>query len=221
MSENIDKYLVLAAGSATDIALVGTYTSRGAALTAMRWDVSDLAHKIAGKSWEDFPGPDELPKFCERHGLLYRQTEEGAVLKDKDNVYYWIAAPLPDINAPAEKNAFADVQAMDQGFDKLTLAFMDEYESDRRESGRKEIVRGLSDLASNYGTDPKAVSVISDVLITLCGWRLETLIEKAKQIPDDTIRKLDKENEDLFGQIWTEVLDTLRKEEKHGNTEAE
>lgn len=55
----------------------------------------------------------------------------------------------------------------------------DQYESERFESGRKELVKGMEYVLSKYN-DPHDREVIDEMLMTFTGWKLSTLVEKSK-----------------------------------------
>lgn len=86
-----------------------------------------------------------------------------------------------------EYKAFEATDSRENGYDKLALAFIDAYESDRWESGRKEIVRGFEYLDEKHRNDPKALKIIDDVLVGICGYCLKTLEERAEEqeVEDD------------------------------------
>ena len=55
---------------------------------------------------------------------------------------------------------------------------MDAYESDRAESGRKEIVKGIKYTLQKYQTAHDR-EIIDDMLMNFTGYTLETLVEKS------------------------------------------
>ena len=59
-------------------------------------------------------------------------------------------------------------------YSKLAIIIINEFESDREESGRREIERGMEHLLNKY-TSKEQREIIDDVLMTLTGWNLKTL----------------------------------------------
>lgn len=72
---------------------------------------------------------------------------------------------------------FVDISKID--FDQLACEIIDQYESERLESGRKELVKGMEYVLSKYN-DPHDREVIDEMLMTFTGWKLSTLVEKSK-----------------------------------------
>ena len=72
---------------------------------------------------------------------------------------------------------FVDISKID--YDQLACEIIDQYESDRLESGRKELVKGMKYVLSKYN-DPHDREVIDEMLMTFTGWKLSTLVEKSK-----------------------------------------
>lgn len=68
---------------------------------------------------------------------------------------------------------------------RLGVCIIDDFESDRMQNGRKELVSGLGYLFSKF-KEPHDRDVISETLITLTGFSLSTLIGRAKitEIPE-------------------------------------
>lgn len=81
-----------------------------------------------------------------------------------------------------EKNKYKEEYKMID-YDKLALSIIDEYESDRQESGRKELVKGMRYILSQYKSDHDR-EIIDQMLMTFTGWDLNTLLDKASKIPD-------------------------------------
>ena len=71
-------------------------------------------------------------------------------------------------------------------FDKLAIAIINEFESEREDSGRKELVGGLRFLLNKYQSESE-IQIISETLISLTGWSLESLLEKAEEISDEEL----------------------------------
>lgn len=69
---------------------------------------------------------------------------------------------------------------------KLAIAIIEEFESDREETGRKEIEKGMRYIVNKY-TTPHDMEVVDDVFITITGYSLSSLIKKAERIPDDDV----------------------------------
>jgi hypothetical protein len=66
---------------------------------------------------------------------------------------------------------------------KLAIVIINEFESDREESGRREIERGMRLLLSKYVSKNER-KIIDDVFMTLTGWNLKSLLEKSIEIDD-------------------------------------
>lgn len=71
-------------------------------------------------------------------------------------------------------------------FEKLAVAIIDSFESDREESGRKEIVRGMKYVLKKYQAESER-RVIDDMLTTFTGWSLESLLEQAEHVTDEEL----------------------------------
>lgn len=78
---------------------------------------------------------------------------------------------------------------MDINFDKLAIAIIDEFESDRECSGRNEIVKGMKYVLDKY-TSEHDREIIDQMLMTFTGWTLQILLEKAKEISNEEIEEL-------------------------------
>ena len=81
-----------------------------------------------------------------------------------------------------EKNRYKEEYKMID-YDKLALSIINEYESDRQESGRKELVKGMRYILSKYKSEHDR-EIIDQMLMTFTGWSLNTLLNKASEIPD-------------------------------------
>lgn len=77
-----------------------------------------------------------------------------------------------------------DVKNID--YDKLAIAIITEWDSDREESGRKELVKGMSFILSKYQKEEER-GIIDDMLMTFTGWTLRTLLKKAEAVSDDEV----------------------------------
>lgn len=77
---------------------------------------------------------------------------------------------------------------MDINFDKLAIAIIDEFESDREYSGRDEIVKGMKYVLSKY-TSGHDREIIDQMLMTFTGWALQTLLEKANEVSDEEVEE--------------------------------
>lgn len=77
-----------------------------------------------------------------------------------------------------------DIKSID--YDKLAIAIINEWDSDREESGRKELVKGMSYILSKYQTEEER-GIIDDMLMTFTGWTLRTLLKKAEVVSDDEV----------------------------------
>lgn len=71
---------------------------------------------------------------------------------------------------------------------KLAVVIINEYESDRAESGRKEIRKGMKYVLDKYKSEHDK-EIIDEILITFTGWNLETLIQKSEKISDDEVEE--------------------------------
>lgn len=60
-------------------------------------------------------------------------------------------------------------------FDKLAVSIIEAYESDREESGRSELAKGMEYVLDKYKTDHDR-EVISEVLMAFTGYSLDTLL---------------------------------------------
>lgn len=86
--------------------------------------------------------------------------------------------------AETKKKDELDIKNID--YDKLAIAIINEWDSDREESGRKELVKGMSYVFSKYQTEEER-GIIDDMLMTFTGWTLRTLLKKAEAVPDDEV----------------------------------
>ena len=77
-----------------------------------------------------------------------------------------------------------DIKSID--YDKLAIAIINEWDSDREESGRKELVKGMSYILSKYQTEEER-GIIDDMLMTFTGWTLRILLKKAEAVSDDEV----------------------------------
>lgn len=73
-------------------------------------------------------------------------------------------------------------------YDKLAVVIINEYESDREESGRKEIRKGIRYVLEKYESEDDR-EIIDDMLMTFTGWNLDSLIKKAEKISDDEVEE--------------------------------
>lgn len=86
--------------------------------------------------------------------------------------------------AETKKKDELDIKNID--YDKLAIAIINEWDSDREESGRKELVKGMSYVLSKYQTEEER-AIIDDMLMTFTGWTLSTLLKKAEAVSDDEV----------------------------------
>lgn len=84
-----------------------------------------------------------------------------------------------DIQNPKEVAKESDIDTSKIDFDQLACEIIDQYENDRQETGRKELVRGMKHVLEKY-TDEHDREVIDDMLMTFTGWKLSTLVEMSK-----------------------------------------
>lgn len=61
-------------------------------------------------------------------------------------------------------------------FDKLAVSIIEAYESDREESGRSELAKGMEYVLDKYKSDHDR-EVISEVLMAFTGYSLDTLLK--------------------------------------------
>lgn len=61
-------------------------------------------------------------------------------------------------------------------FDKLAVSIIEAYESDREESGRSELAKGMEYVLDKYKTDHDR-EIISEVLMAFTGYSLDTLLK--------------------------------------------
>ena len=73
-------------------------------------------------------------------------------------------------------------------YEKLAIAIINTWESDRKESGRTEIVKGVKYLLDNYKTEDE-LNIIDDVFISLVGYKLSTLEFLSKEIKDEELEE--------------------------------
>ena len=64
-------------------------------------------------------------------------------------------------------------------YGKLAVTIIDEFDKDKEESGRSEMERSLELLLDKHDNEHD-LEVISDTLIALTGYSLETLIERSE-----------------------------------------
>lgn len=61
-------------------------------------------------------------------------------------------------------------------FDKLAVSIIETYESDREESGRSELAKGMEYVLDKYKTDHDR-EIISEILMVFTGYSLDTLLK--------------------------------------------
>lgn len=61
-------------------------------------------------------------------------------------------------------------------FDKLAVSIIEAYESDREESGRSELAKGMEYVLDKYKSDHDR-EIISEVLMAFTGYSLDTLLK--------------------------------------------
>ena len=66
-------------------------------------------------------------------------------------------------------------------FEKLAIAIIYAWESDREESGRCEIVKGMRNVLRRHPSEHDR-EIIDEMLITFTGYSLQTLIEKSEEL---------------------------------------
>ena len=73
----------------------------------------------------------------------------------------------------------------DDADEKLAVALINAFESERDESGRSEVANGLSYLLRKYGSKPYDMRIVDDVITFMCGFGLDTLMVIAKTVDLD------------------------------------
>lgn len=71
-------------------------------------------------------------------------------------------------------------------YDKLAIAIINEWESEREESGRSELARGMRYVLEKYEAENYR-ELIDEMLMTFTGWKLESLLKIAEEISDDEL----------------------------------
>ena len=71
-------------------------------------------------------------------------------------------------------------------YGKLAVTIIDEFDKDKEESGRSEMERSLELLLDKHDNEHD-LEVISDTLIALTGYSLETLIERSEHAVLDEV----------------------------------
>lgn len=61
-------------------------------------------------------------------------------------------------------------------FDKLAISIIEAYESDREESGRSELAKGMEYVLDKYKSDHDK-EIISEMLMVFTGYSLDTLLK--------------------------------------------
>lgn len=79
-----------------------------------------------------------------------------------------------------------NIEKKDINYDKLAVAIIEAYDSDRMESGRKELVRGMRYVFEKYQKEEE-LQVVDDMLIAFTGYKLDALLNMAEQISDDAV----------------------------------
>lgn len=69
-------------------------------------------------------------------------------------------------------------------YGKLAVTIIEEFDTDKEESGRSVMERSLELLLDKYDNEHD-FEVISDTLCALTGYSLETLVEKSKDVELD------------------------------------
>lgn len=72
-------------------------------------------------------------------------------------------------------------------YDKLAIAIIKLFKSDRDESGRREIVKGMNYVVKKHKDSSNAMSIVDDVLIAFTGWSLKNLVELSTHVTDDEV----------------------------------
>ena len=133
--------------------------------------------------WDD--GKTKVTTSCEvdlETREIFTIEKKEADVKNLDYQYITIdgkdypAINLNDTDDFDETNSKIDISAID--YDALACVIMDAYESDRAESGRKEIVKGIKYTLQKYQTAHDR-EIIDDMLMNFTGYTLETLVEKS------------------------------------------
>ena len=69
---------------------------------------------------------------------------------------------------------------------KLAVAIINEYESDRMESGRDQIEEGMKYILDKYTSEDER-EIVDEMLMVFTGWKLDSLLEKAEKVSDEEI----------------------------------
>lgn len=99
------------------------------------------------------------------------------VLEKKQNGNWNIVRDTEESDKKEPEDETVDISKID--FDQLACEIIDQYESDRQESGRNEIVCGMKHVLGKY-TDSHDREIIDEMLMTFTGWKLATLVEMSK-----------------------------------------
>lgn len=86
--------------------------------------------------------------------------------------------------ATPEKQESGPYEAVD--FDRLAYQIVTDFESEREESGRREIERGMRHLLGRFKT-PEERKIISETLISLTGFSLDSIVENSRHISEDEL----------------------------------
>ena len=89
-----------------------------------------------------------------------------------------------DTNNQEESTDEQMVDISNIDFNQLACEIIDQYESDRQESGRAEIVSGMKYILEKY-TDSHDRKIIDEMLMIFTGWKLSTLVEMSNTQEDD------------------------------------
>lgn len=67
---------------------------------------------------------------------------------------------------------------MNINYDKLALVIINEWDSEREESGIKELVNGLRYVLDKYKSEHDR-EIIDEMLMAFTGWKLDSLLWKS------------------------------------------
>ena len=108
-------------------------------------------------------------KICEYGGIPY------VLEKNSDGTWNMVRAK-EGLEKSIEKSEI-DISKID--FEQLACEIIDQYESDRQESGRKELVKGMKYVLEKYNNSHDR-EIVDEMLITFTGYKLSTLVEMSK-----------------------------------------
>lgn len=125
----------------------------------------------------------EEARYWEKFGDMDKQLQ---YFSDVVCTFAGIYPHEPD-NAD-DTTATNHISGTDCNCDKLAITIIDAWESDRDESGRKELVKGLGYLFDKFKKEEER-KVISEVLVAMTGYSLATLLARSKDVSDEIVHE--------------------------------